>query len=378
MTPLYLLSSLLMVAYAAIFTLLAQLRAEFGFSEAAIGAIAASAFAAGFVAQLGLSRFADAGHGTILVRAGLALTIAGLVWMCFADQLWAWIAARTLLGFGAGCVRPGIRRLAFVRDPARAGETLGKLAAWEVFGFLVGPIVASLCYELYGVRAPFAFIAVATLTVVPVIWRVSIPGSAEVLPRSMRTLLRRPAMQSCIAMGIGFYLAIGVFDAIWAMFIADLGASQLFIGITMSAFTLPMLVVAPWAGRLAARRHVLNLVTVTLSIAMVSMLSYGFIDSLLWLFLPVIVHAVVDAVTMPALQLAVGYASGERALAAGQGLFGATGLVVAAAASLLSGALYQTLGAAGLWVVAAASMAVAVAIARWRGRGVDWRHYHNT
>lgn len=366
-----------MVAYAAIFTLLAQLRAEFGFSEAAIGAIAASAFAAGFVAQLGLSRFADAGHGTALVRAGLTLTTVGLVWMCFAEQLWAWIAARTLLGFGAGCVRPGIRRLAFVRDPARAGETLGKLAAWEVVGFLIGPIVASLFYELYGVRAPFAFIALATLALMPVVWRVEIPGSAHTLPRSMRTLLTQPAMQSCIAMGIGFYLAIGVFDAIWAMFMADLGASQLFIGITMSAFTLPMLVVAPWAGRLAARRHVLNLITVTLTIAMGAMLSYGFIDSVWWLFVPVIVHAVADAVTMPALQLAVGYASGEHALAAGQGLFGATGLVVAAAASLLSGALYQSLGAAGLWLVAAAAMALTVAFARWRGRGVDWLRYQN-
>jgi hypothetical protein len=76
----------------------------------------------------------------------------------------------------------------------------------------------------------------------------------------------------------------------------------------------------------------------------------------------------VDAVTMPAIQLAVGYASGENALAAGQGLYGATGLVVAAAASIGSGALYQSMGAAGLWITAAGAMFLCIALARLLGR----------
>lgn len=372
MIPLYALSTVLMIAYAAIFTLLAQLRAEFGFSEAAIGAIAGSAFLAGFAAQLGLSRFADAGHGNRLMRLGLLLTVTGLLWMCFATALWEWLAARTVLGFGAGCVRPAIRRLAFVRDPARAGETLGRLAAWEVVGFLIGPVTASLLFAQGGLRAPFLFVAAVTVVLAPFVLRVPVPGTSQPLPRAMLTLLRRRSMQACLAMGIAFYLAIGVFDAIWALFMADLGAGQLFIGVTMSLFTLPMLVVAPWAGRLAARRHVLNLVTVTMTCAMVAMLSYGFIESIWWICLPAAVHALVDAITMPAIQLAVGYASGENALAAGQGLFGATGLLVAAAASIGSGALYQVLGASGLWLAAGTAMAVSIAAAQLLGRSVQW------
>jgi MFS family permease len=373
MAPLYALSALLMVAYAAIFTLLAQLRAAFGYSETAIGAIVASAFIAGFFAQLGLARFADTGHGARLMRIGLALTFLGLVWMCFAESLWSWLAARTMLGFGAGCVRPGIRRLAFVVDPKRAGELLGRLAAWEIAGFLVGPIVASVLFEQAGLRAPFAFIALLALPLAPFVWRVQVPGTRRPLKRAMLTLLRRPAMQSCIALGVAFYLAVGVFDAIWALFMADLGASQVFIGATMSLFTLPMLVVAPWAGRLAARRHVLNLISLTMTGAMLAMISYGFIDSIWWICLPVLVHAVMDAVSMPAVQLAVGYASGEEAFAAGQGLFGATGLMVAAAASLTSGAVYQSFGAGGLWLGAAGAMGVAILVARWRGRDARWR-----
>ena len=56
MKPLYALSAILMSGYAAVFTLLAEMRASFGFSETAIGAIAGSAFLAGFLAQLLLSR----------------------------------------------------------------------------------------------------------------------------------------------------------------------------------------------------------------------------------------------------------------------------------------------------------------------------------
>ena len=113
----YALSVILMVGYAAIFTLLAQMRAAFGFSESAIGLIAAAAFIAGFLAQIGLARYADQGYGAMLMRLGIACAIAGALWMCFAASLWEWVAARIVLGFGAGCVRPCLRRLAFV--PAR-------------------------------------------------------------------------------------------------------------------------------------------------------------------------------------------------------------------------------------------------------------------
>mgnify|MGYP000633106582 FL=1 len=151
MRALYILSTVLMGGYAAIFTLLAQLRAIFGFTEFEVGAITASAFLAGFFAQITLSRLADTGHGARLMKIGMAVSIIGAGWMCVADSLTAWILARVLLGFGAGAVRPAMRRLAFVINPAKAGEMLGRLAAWEMVGFLVGPILASVLFELGGI-----------------------------------------------------------------------------------------------------------------------------------------------------------------------------------------------------------------------------------
>ena len=346
----YALSVILMVGYAAIFTLLAQMRTEFGFTETAIGLIAAAAFVAGFIAQIGLARYADRGYGALLMRLGLTCALFGAVWMCFATSLWEWISARIILGFGAGCVRPSLRRLAFVLDPSKAGTTLGKLAAWEMVGFLLGPVLASALFEMAGIRAPFYVLVALLVLVAPFVMTIQVPGSEQTDRSGMLDLLRKPAMQSCIAIGVAFYLAIGVFDAIWAVFMTDRGASQLMIGIMMSAFTLPMIMVAPFAGGYAARRNVLNVMTVTMLMAACAMLSYGFIDSIWWLLVPLGIHATVDAISMPATQLAVGYASGESLLATGQGLFGAVGLVVAAVASIGSGYVYQHYGPEGLWV----------------------------
>ena len=373
MIPLYILSAVLMMGYAAVFTLLAEMRVSFGFSEAAIGAIAGSAFLAGFVVQLGLSRLADSGQGSLLMRLGLLMSVIGIAWMCVASSLTTWIAARVLLGFGAGMVRPALRRMAFVLNPDKAGETLGRLAAWEMVGFLIGPIMASILFEMAGIRAPFAAILVLMIVIGPWVFRVDIPGSEAPMANPVKTLIRRPAMQSCLAMGIAFYLAVGVFDAIWAVFISDMGASQIYIGVTMSLFTLPMMLIAPYAGGMASRRHVMNLLTVTMSAAMAMMVTYGYITSIWWICLPLLVHAIVDAISMPATQLAVGYASGENALAAGQGLFGAVGLLVAAVARFGSGYVYQAAGAEALWLVTAGSMAVCIVFAQWRGRGIDWR-----
>jgi MFS family permease len=361
-----------MIAYAAVFTLLAEFRGSFGFSETALGLIAGSSFIAGFIAQLGLARFADSGQGALLMKVGIVMAFIGTVWMCFAESLAAWLMARMLLGFGAGCVRPGMRRLAFVLNPNRAGEMIGRLAAWEMVGFLIGPIVASGLFELFGIRAPFIAISLTLVCLVPFVFRVDIPGSKAPMQRAMLTLIRRPAMQSSIALGVAFYMAVGVFDAIWAVFMADRGASQLFIGITMSLFTLPMIFVAPFAGTFAAKRHLLRLLTVTLSLALLAMISYGFIDSYYWMCLPLLIHALADAISMPAMQLAVGKASGETALAAGQGLYGAISLLVAAGASIGAGAVYQSHGAAGLWISVAGVMTVCIAFANFRGRKAAW------
>ena len=111
-------------AVAGVIPLLGELRDTLGFAETTIGIIVAAGFLGSFVAQVGLSRFADRGFGRQMVTAGTALAAVSLFAMAFAETAWVWILLRASLGFATGLVVPGVRRAAAVHDPDRVGENL--------------------------------------------------------------------------------------------------------------------------------------------------------------------------------------------------------------------------------------------------------------
>ena len=357
-----------MVGYGAIFSLLAEIRDSFGFSATGVGFIGAAAFVSGFIAQLGLSRYADLGYGSIMMKVGLFFCIAATAWMVFADSLPEWIASRAALGFGAGIVRPAIRRLVFIDNPTNAGYALGVLAAYETAGFLIGPAIAAFVNTGFGLSETFVVLTILLVVVFPLVIGVQVPA-AKIPPGKtiVLELIKWPAMQSCLAMGAAFWITIGVFEVIWAIFLSDLGATQIFIGLSMSFFGLPMIFISPRAGALAQSRGPLRVAILSIGVAILCMFSYGFIDNLWVICIPLCIHAITDAFTMPATQFAVARASGEDAIASGQGLFGAVGMLVAAVTASAGGWLYDLSGASGLWWISASAMMVLMLIAWWRG-----------
>lgn len=365
---LYLVTATLMVGYGAIFSLLAEIRDQFGFTSTGIGLIGAAAFAAGFCAQLGLSRFADTGYGAAMLKAGLAICILSTAWMAFAETLTEWLLSRGSLGFGAGIVRPAIRRFIVIADPASAGRSLGVLTAYETAGFLVGPVLAAVFNATLGLSFTFVAMTVLLIAFSVFVFGINIPAAANPPGRRiMISLVKKPAMQACIALGVAFWITIGLFEAIWAIFLSDLGASQLFIGLTMSLFGIPMIFIAPIAGEYAQKRGVMNVAAISIGVAIICMCLYGVMTSLWWLCIPLAIHAIADAYTMPAVQLAVTQASGEDALASGQGLYGATSMAVGAVMAALGGWLYGSMGPSGLWFIASGLMVITMMFAWWRG-----------
>ena len=203
---------------------------------------------------------------------------------------------------------------------------------------------------------------------VPVVIRVHVPPAKNPPGRGiMIELIKLPIMQSCIAMGIAFWITIGVFEVIWAIFLSDLGGTQIFIGLSMSLFGLPMILISPRAGSLSQSRGPLNIAMFSIGVAIICMFSYGFIDNLWIICVPLCIHAIADAFTMPATQFAVIKACGEDAIASGQGLFSATGMIVAAATASVAGWIYDFWGATGIWWISAGFMIVLMAFAWWRG-----------
>jgi MFS family permease len=282
-----------------------------------------------------------------------------------ATQFWAFLLARLLLGLGSGMVGPAIRRIVITRDPEHVGGNLGRLAAYDVAGFVLGPLVAAVAAEALGLRAPFWFLAAVLLAVFGLTFRIDLAtGSVSTERRVIRGLLTIPAMQATLAVAVSFYVTVGMFEAVWALLLRDRGAQTWLIGLTLSLFTIPMIFLAPIGGRVAPRRGPLRVVTVSLGIATVCTLSYGFLPSLWMLFGVSIVHAVADSFTMPSNQVAAAIAGPPEQASSAQGLLGATGLAAAGITGLAAGYLYEHSGRLAVSTTAAAVMAAFLVAAR--------------
>jgi MFS family permease len=366
---LFLASFVLSAGYGSIYALLAAIRESFGFSAAAIGVLGAAGFLAGFLAQVVLSRYADRGHTRDMLRLGLLLAVAGNLGMIFATDLAGFVASRALLGIGAGAYAPAVRRLVIASDPERAGERLGWMASFDMAGFISGPVLASLLFQAFGLRATFIALALLLAGLIGPVLRTPFEESAAPAPDHdpIRALLALRPVRGVLSCSLAFYLTIGVFEAIWAVFLTDLGASQLFIGATLSLFGLPMLLIPPFAGRLAGRIGPLRVAAAGIAGAIPCMLAYGWLESLVALALLVVLHSTADSFTMPALQLGVARASPPEHLASGQGMIGAAGQLTAALTALASGWVYGAFGPATLFAGAAALMAVLLLLGLWQG-----------
>ena len=373
--PLFLVTFTLAVGYAFIYSLTAVIRSRFGISETGIGWIGGIGFAAGFLSMVSLSRYADRGHTRAMLRAGVGLVLLGNVGMIFASDLAGFLASRTLLGLGGGLFTPAVRRLVVLSDPERAGERLGAMAAFDMAGFLAGPVLATFFYELGGLRAAFAALAgLAFLVSIPVL-RFRFEEAPQILgdasrERPIQDLLALGPVRGVVLCTIAFYTTVGVFEAIWSIFLDDLGASQRYIALTLTLFAIPMLFVPIYGGRLAQRLGSLRVAAFSIGAAIPLMALYGGLTDLTALGVLCVVHAIADSFTMPSLQLGIAQASPRRHLASGQGLVGATGQAVAAVTAIGSGTVYQFLGAATLFGGSAAIMLVLLVAGLWQGRAL--------
>jgi MFS family permease len=367
--PLFLSSFVLSMGYGSIYTLLAAIRETYGFSPTAIGVLGAAGFLAGFFAQVTLSRYADRGHTRSMLQFGLLCAVLGNVGMIYASDFTSFVASRALLGLGAGSFAPAVRRLVILSDPERAGERLGLMASFDMAGFCFGPVFASILYQGFGLRATFIALAALLLLLVWPVFRTPVPqvGVAPAGATPLRELIALRPVRGVLLCSLAFYITVGVFEAIWAVFLTDRGASQLFIGATLSLFSVPMMLFPPFAGRLAQRVGPLRVAAYGIGVAIPCMLAYSWLGTLVGLAILVALHSVADSFTMPALQLGIGRASPPEHLASGQGLVGAAGQLTAAATALASGWVYGTWGEGTLFGGSAILMTVLLVLGLKQG-----------
>lgn len=371
-TLLYAATAIEAMGYGAIFALLADLQDEYGLPTYGLGLITGSSFLAGLVAQLALARYADHGHSRLMLRLGLAVAAGGMLLFGLAGGLWVFVAGRVLLGLGSGMFLPAVRRVIVTRAGPRSGEALGRLASVEVGGFVAGPPLAAVLASVFGLHAPFLVMAGALAFTSPAVARVDEPPVEEAPPRrAVRVLVARRGVRAGLAIAAALYLSIGTFDAIWARYLTDLGASTVVIAVTLALFALPLVALSPFGGRVADRSGPLRSGVLALAVTVPLILGYGVIGSVAVASLIALVHATTDAFTTPAGQAAVARSSPPSLVAAGQGLYGAVAAGAAALAAFGAAPLYGAAGAAVMWTTVATGVVLFTALAWVWGRGTE-------
>ncbi len=363
LTPYFLILFGSSAGLASIIVLLAEIRSELGFSETGIGLAIASGFGAAFVASLIMAPHADRGRAPAMLRGGLALGIGGLVLLAVGQDLWHYMLGRAVFGFALGTAGPAARRTVIVADPENLGRNMGRLGAWDVGGFVAGPMIASLLASLGGFRFTFWTMAAALAALLPVAFQAQPDTAArDEEGLGLKGLLRIRRLVGAFFVVAAYFVFIGAFEAVWVLEMDTRGASQtaLAIGITLAALPIPVL--SPLGGSLAqrygARRWAIGgLMSITLLVTF-----YGIVPGVAALVAITMVTSVLEGFTFPSVPMLVAAAVAEHRQASAQGLMGAVELATAAVAAVVLSIIYDSHGDLVTWIVTAVTMGTLLVI----------------
>lgn len=367
------LTGLFAAGYGVMFTVLDDFRDQYGIGEAWLGAIVALGFFSSFFAQVLLAPLADRGHARRMVYIGMALDVAGLLTMAFGRTVAVLLVARVISGVGAGLALPAIRRMVVIADRENIGSNLGRLLAFDVIGFAMGPAISAVLVGPFGIAAPFIVISLATVACLPIVTRANISDEGEEGPTTDRRfafdLLRVRPFLGALSFGSAVFIMIGTFDALWVLVLDDLDTADWIANVGITFFAVPMVFLASRGGRLAQRVGPFRVATVGLSVATVMMFLYGQMPSGGAMLAVAMFHAISDGLTVSSPGIAVGMVVAEERQAGAQGMLGGVQTLVGGIAALAAGSIYQHHGRTAAYTVCALTMALLVIAGRWLARG---------
>lgn len=353
--------------YGVMFTVLDDFRNDYGISAGALGAVVAAGFFTSFLAQVLIAPLADRGHAKRLVFVGIAAEIAGLLIMAVGKDVLVLLAARVVMGVGAGTALPSLRRIVILADPQNLGGNVGTLLAADVAGFATGPAISAVLVGPFGIAAPFVVIAVVTAAFVPFLVRLHVEErhvDAGSEARFAFDLLRNRPYVAALCMGSAVFFMIGTFDALWVIVLDDLDTAEWIANLGIVMFAVPMFFLGSVGGRLAQRVGPFRVGTVGLFAGACFLLAYGNAPSGIVIFWISLAHAICDGLTVSSAGVAVGLVAPAERQAGAQGLLGGTQTLTGGVSALLAGWLYDGHGRAVTYGVAACAMFALIVAAR--------------
>ncbi len=347
--------------YGVLFTLLDDFRDEYGISESALGGVIGIGFFAGFLAQVLLAPLADRGHARHIVLGGMLLDLTGLVMLAFATSIGPLLAGRFVLGVGVGMAVPAIRRIVILGDPANLGHNLGRILAADVGGFAAGPAISAVLVGPFGIPAPFLVIAVATVILMPFVYRTRVAETvAASHQRFAFDLLRVRPFAAAVVLGSAVWLMIGGFDALWSLALDDLETAEWLANLGITMFALPLVILGSIGGRLAQRVGPFRVGSVGLLLGALFMALYGMMPSGAAMFGVSMVHSLSDGLTVSSTGVAVGLVVPAERQAGAQGVLGGIQTLVAGIAAAVIGVIYEHGGRLAAYSTSAVAMVLLV------------------
>ena len=360
-----LLTALFAAGYGVMFTVLDNFRDTYHIAESSLGLIVAVGFFASFAAQVLFAPLADRGHARQLVFVGMVLNIVGLMAMAAGKTVVVLMLARIVMGLGAGCAQPALRRIIILADPDNLGSNIGRLLAADVAGFAAGPAISAILVGPFGIPAPFLVIAAATVACIPIIMRVKVNETvlADQPPaRFAFDLLRNRAYVGAVCFGAAVFLMIGTFDSLWVLVLDDLRTADWIANLGITLFALPLIFLGSIGGRMSQRVGPFRIGTIGLLAGAGFMFAYGRLPTGGAMFVVSMVHAFSDGMTVSSSGVAVGMIAPKVRQAGAQGLLGGVETLVGGIAAIVAGRLYQSDGRATAYTACAIGMVVLVGI----------------
>ncbi len=352
-----------------VFALLHELQDAHDLSSTTLGWIAGTAFFAAVAAQLFLAPFADRGHSRRVMTLGMVGAAAGSLIFAVASEPWQFIGARIITGLALGSFMPAAQAVITRADPERAGERLGQLAGVQIAGFIIGPGIGAPMVRVGNLDTPFFAVALVLLALTPVMARIDVTEiktqpvggalamSADTVRTMGRILSRRDALAATL-LSAALMLPAGMYEAIWAIFMEDLGASTTFIGVSLTFYGVPFILAAPVGGRWADRYGPLRIAPIAIVIIVPLTVIYGFLTVPLMLMSFAMVEAVGNGLGMPAAQSLMASATDAGERATGQGLAAAAGELMAGITAVTAAPLFAAHGPR--WTFFSVAMAMLV------------------
>jgi DHA1 family multidrug resistance protein-like MFS transporter len=405
--PLLVAEFVVLVGFGALLPVLPLYVVDQGIDTATLGLI----IAAWPIAKLGsepiFGVLADRGGRKPLMITALILMSVFMILPLFFHDAIALFVLRFLAGVTAGMYDPAARGIIVdATEEGERGEAFGLYSGAAMGGLVFGPIIGSAGASIGGgFGFPFVLTTALLLVAAVFLWRqmsstipaparhghgpvpmlTERPGGQElrtawaplppesssggpVAQAPFRALLNRPLL-AAVAMNLGMYCAVGVYDVIWVLYMQHLRASLEWIGLTFTLFGLPVLILSPFAGRIVDRGGPVRYAAVGGAIVGLCGIGYVFATEPVTPALIGFIEATSFAFSGPALYalVAVGTPSGRSSTA--QGLFGAAGTIGTIGAALLAGVLWAMDISYPFYLVAVTSIvSVVVGVLVARGR----------